>query len=154
MTIPALPSLDRTSPTFRTDLDTFFLTQLPDTVDALNAEFTRIDGVAAGAFTGTSGASRTIASSGSFTFSVVSGTTKALAPGQRLVIAAASAPSSQMRGYVTAYTPATGELVVAVDESSGSGTFDLWSIAVTAPAASPHYVGDVVLTNRALSAPL
>lgn len=153
MTIPALPALDRTSPTFRTDLDTFFLTQLPNTVTALNAEFTRLDGVAAGAFTGTSGASRTIASSGSFTFGVVSGTTKAFAVGQRLVIAAASAPSNQMRGYVTAYTSATGELVVAVDESSGSGTFDLWSIAVTAPTASPYCVGDVVLTNRALPAP-
>lgn len=153
MTIPALPSLDRTSPTFRSDLDAFFLTQLPDTIDALNAEFTRIDGVTAGAFTGTSGNSRTIASSGSFTFGVVSGTTKALAPGQRLVIAATTAPSNQMRGYVTAYTSATGELVVAVDESSGSGTFDLWSIAVTAPAASPYYVGDIVLTSRTLAAP-
>ncbi|MBP6650822.1 MAG: hypothetical protein KA181_00135 [Xylophilus sp.] len=153
MTIPALPALDRTSPTFRSDLDTFFLTQLPATVGAMNAEFTRIDGITAGAFTGTSGTSRTIASSGSFTFGVVSGTTKAFALGQRLVIAAASAPSNQMRGYVTAYDTGTGELVVAVDESSGSGTFDLWSIAVTSPAASPHYVGDVVLTSRALSAP-
>lgn len=153
MTIPALPSLDRTSPTFRSDLDAFFLTQLPNTVTALNSELTRIDGILPKGFTGTSEASRTIASSGSFTFGVVSGTTRAFAVGQRLVIAAASAPSSQMRGYVTAYTPGTGELVVAVDESSGSGTFDLWSIAVTAPSASPHYVGDVVLTNRALSAP-
>lgn len=153
MTIPALPSLDRTSATFRTDLDTFFLTQLPATVAAMNAEFTRIDGITTAGFTGTSGTSRTIAAGGSFTFGVVSGTTKAFTPGQRLVIAATTAPSNQMRGYVTTYTPGTGELVVAVDESSGSGTFDLWSIAVTAPAASPYYVGDVLVTNRTLSAP-
>lgn len=153
MTIPALPSLDRTSTTFRADLDSFFLTQLPDTVDALNAEFTRIDGITAVGFTGTSGSSRTITSSGSFTFSVASGTTKAFTVGQRLAIAASSAPSNQMRGYITAYTPGTGDLVVAVDESSGGGTFDLWSIAVTAPAASPYYVGDVLVTTRVMPAP-
>ena len=153
MTIPALPSLDRTSPTFRSDLDTFFLTQLPDTVDALNAEFTRIDGITAAGFTGTSGSSRTIASSGSFTFSVASGTTKAFTVGQRLAIAASSASSNQMRGYIMAYTPGTGDLVVAVDESSGGGTFDLWSIAITVPSASVYGTGDVALTNRTLSAP-
>ena len=36
MTIPALPPLVRTSPTFRTDLDAFFLTQLPSTVTEFN----------------------------------------------------------------------------------------------------------------------
>jgi hypothetical protein len=100
MTIPALPPLDRTSPTFRSDLDTFFLTQLPDTVDALNAEFTRIDGITAAGFTGTSGTSRTIASSGSFTFGVTSGTTKAFTPGQRLVIAAMCRSGNVILWYI------------------------------------------------------
>lgn len=43
MTIPALPSLDRTSATFKTDLDAFFLTQLPATTGAINAAILDID---------------------------------------------------------------------------------------------------------------
>lgn len=37
MTIPALPALNRASPTFRADLDDYFLTKLPATTGAINA---------------------------------------------------------------------------------------------------------------------
>ena len=37
MSIPALPALDRTSATFKTDLDTFFLSSLPQFVTEANA---------------------------------------------------------------------------------------------------------------------
>lgn len=151
MTIPALPSLDRTSPTFRSDLDTFFLTQLPDTVDALNAEFTRIDTITADGFTASTGATLTVASSGTVAMNLVSGSTKAFTAGQRVVIASTASPSNQMRGTVTSYANPT--LTVAVDESSGSGTFSLWSVAITVPSASLYGTGDVVLTNRTLSSP-
>ena len=43
MTIPALPALSRTSPTFRADLDALFLTQLPATTGAINAAILDID---------------------------------------------------------------------------------------------------------------
>lgn len=36
MTIPALPALNRASPTFRSDLDDYFLTKLPATTGAIN----------------------------------------------------------------------------------------------------------------------
>lgn len=43
MTIPALPALSRTSPTFRADLDALFLTQLPATTGAINAALAGIE---------------------------------------------------------------------------------------------------------------
>ena len=43
MTIPALPALSRTSPTFRADLDNYFLTSLPATTGAINAAILDID---------------------------------------------------------------------------------------------------------------
>lgn len=43
MTIPALPPLERSSPTFRADLDNYFLTSLPTTTGAINAAILEID---------------------------------------------------------------------------------------------------------------
>ena len=43
MTIPALPALSRTSPTFRADLDNYFLTALPATTGAINDAILEID---------------------------------------------------------------------------------------------------------------
>lgn len=151
MTIPALPSLDRTSPTFRTELDTFFLTQLPGTVTALNAELTRIDGITAVGFTATSTTSLTIAASGSVTLTVQTG--KGFAAGQLVLLAVTANPATQMQGIVSSYNATTGELVLAVNTSAGSGTHEAWTVSLTTAAVSPYGVGDVVLTNRPLSAP-
>ena len=151
MTIPALPSLDRTSPTFRTDLDTFFLTQLPATVTALNSELTRIDGILPAGYVATSTTSLAIAASGTVTLTTQTG--KGFAPGQFVVISVTADPATQMGGWVTAYDFTTGALSVSVSQSAGSGTYAAWTVAISAAAASPYYVGDIALTNRTLTAP-
>lgn len=151
MTIPALPPLDRTSPTFRTDLDTFFLTQLPATVTALNSELTRIDGILPEGYVATSTTSLTVSGSGVITPTVQ--TNKGFAPGQFVVISVTADPAVQMGGTVTAYDYTTGVLSVSVSQSAGSGTYAAWTVAISTASASPYAVGDIVLTNRALSAP-
>ncbi len=151
MTIPALPSLDRTSPTFRTDLDTFFLTQLPATVTALNSEITRIDGITPAGFVGTSTTSLTVASSGTFTLTTQ--VNKGFAPGQIVLVALTADPATQMQGTVTTYNATTGELVFSASASAGSGTYAAWTVSLTTAAAGGAEVGDILLTNRTLTAP-
>lgn len=151
MTIPALPSLDRTSTTFRADLDSFFLTQLPATVTALNSEITRIDGIVPEGYVGNSTTSLTVASSGSVSLTVQAG--KAFAAGQYVVLAVTADASTRMSGIVTTYNATSGALTLLRQESTGTGTYDAWTVALSAPAASPYYVGDIVLTARTLTAP-
>lgn len=151
MTIPALPPLDRTSPTFRTDLDTFFLTQLPATVTALNSELTRIDGILPAGYVATSTTSLTVSGSGVITPTVQ--TNKGFAPGQFVVISVTADPAVQMGGTVTAYDYTTGVLSVSVSQSAGTGTYAAWTVALSAAAAGPYEVGDLLLTNRTLTAP-
>lgn len=151
MTIPALPSLDRTSPTFKADLDTFFLTELPDTVTALNSELTRIDGILPVGFVATSTTSLTIAASGTVTLTVQ--TNKGFATGQFVAISVTADPAKQMSGTVTAYDHTTGVLSVSVSQSAGSGTYAAWTVAISTASASPYSTGDIALTNRTLSAP-
>lgn len=151
MTIPTLPSLDRTSPTFRTDLDTFFLTQLPATVTAMNAEITRIDGTVPAGFVGTSTTSLTVSGSGVITPTVQ--TNKGFAPGQFVVVSVTADPTVQMSGTVTAYDVTTGVLSVSVSQSAGTGTYAAWTVAMTTASASPYATGDIALTARTLTAP-
>lgn len=129
MTIPSLPSLDRTSPTFKTDLDAFFLTQLPATIPAFNAEIERINLVAFGAYSATSSTSLSIAT-GSKSLTIEAG--KSFAIGQPMLIASTAAPANWMHGQVTAYDSGTGALTVTVGAISGSGTVAAWSVSVTA----------------------
>ncbi len=151
MTIPALPSLDRTSPTFRTDLDTFFLTQLPNTVTALNSELTRIDGILPVGFVGTSTTSLTIAASGTIALTVQ--TNKGFAAGQFVVIGVTADPATQMGGTVTAYDHTTGAMSVTLSQSTGTGTYAAWTVAISTQSLSPYSVGDVAFTDRPLAAP-
>lgn len=152
MTIPALPQLDRTSPTFRTDLDTFFLTQLPNTVTELNSELTRIDGILPVGFVGTSTTSLTIAASGTIALTVQ--TNKGFAPGQFVVISRTADPvASQMGGTVTAYDYTTGAMSVTLSQSTGTGTYAAWTVAISTQSLSPYSVGDVAFTDRPLAAP-
>lgn len=144
MTIPSLPSLDRTSPTFKTDLDAFFLTQLPATIPAFNAEIERINLVAFGAYSATSTTSLSI-STGSKSLTIEAG--KSFAIGQPVLIASTAAPANWMHGQVTAYDSGTGALTVTVGTISGSGTVAAWSVSVTAVvlAAAPS------LTQRTIT---
>lgn len=152
MTIPALPSLDRTSATFRTDLDTFFLAQLPNTVTELNSELTRIDGILPVGFVGTSTTSLTIAASGTIALTVQAN--KGFAPGQFVVISRTADPvASQMGGTVTAYDYTTGAMSVTLSQSTGTGTYAAWTVAISTQSLSPYSVGDVAFTDRPLAAP-
>lgn len=151
MTIPTLPSLDRTSPTFRTDLDTFFLTQLPATVTAMNVEITRIDGILPAGYVASSTTSLAIAASGTVTLTTQTG--KGFAAGQFLAVSVTADPTVQMSGTVTAYDVTTGVLSFTASSSAGTGTYAAWTVAMTTAQASPYAVGDLLLTNRALTLP-
>lgn len=144
MTIPTLPSLDRTSATFKTDLDAFFLTQLPATIPAFNAEIERINLMAFGAYSATSSTSLSI-STGSKSLTIETG--KSFAIGQPVLIASTANPAHWMHGQVTAYDSGTGALTVTVGTISGSGTVAAWSVSVTAVvlAAAPS------LTQRTIT---
>lgn len=151
MTIPALPSLDRTSPTFKTDLDAFFLTQLPATIPAFNAEIERINLIAFGAYSATSSTSLSI-STGSKSLTIEAG--KSFAIGQPVLIASTAAPANWMHGQVTAYDSGTGALTVTVGAISGSGTVAAWSVSVTAVvlAAAPSLTQRTITSTDTLIA--
>lgn len=129
MTIPALPSLDRTSATFKTDLDTFFLTQLPATIPAFNAEIERVNQFAFGSYSATSSTSLTIGT-GSKSLTIEAG--KGFTIGQPVLIASTAAPSNYMSGQVTAYNSGTGAMTVNVTAIGGSGTVASWAVSVSA----------------------
>lgn len=145
MTIPALPSLDRTSATFKTDLDAFFLTQLPATIPAFNAEMERVNQFAFGSYSATSSTSLTI---GTGTQSLVVEAGKSFVIGQPLLIANSAAPANWMHGQVTSYNATSGALVVSVTTIQGSGTASAWSVSVTsAQATSPPSVAQRTITG-------
>lgn len=129
MTIPALPSLDRTSATFKTDLDAFFLTQLPATIPAFNAEIDRVNQFAFGSYSATSSTSLTIGT-GSKTLTIDAG--KGFAVGQPVLIASTASPTNYMSGQVNAYNSGTGAMTVNVTAIGGSGTVASWAVSVSA----------------------
>lgn len=129
MSIPTLPSLDRTSATFKTDLDAFFLTQLPATIPAFNAEIERVNNFAFGSYSATSSTSLSIAT-GSKSLTIEAG--KSFAIGQPVLIASTAAPSNYMSGQVTAYNTGTGAMTVNVTAIGGSGTIASWAVSVSA----------------------
>ena len=141
MTIPTLPPLDRTSPSFAADLDTFFAIDLPATIPAFNAEISRINGIGFGSYSGNSTTSL-VSGPGSKTFTVETG--KSFTSGQYLMAASVSSPSVFMSGQVTSYDPLTGALVLSVTDTGGAGTTKSdWSIAPSAVVLRPTKVGDV-----------
>lgn len=132
MTIPALPALDRTSPTFRTDVDTFFATQLPAFSAALDPEIERLNAVGYGSYNASSTTSLTIGT-GSKSLTVETG--KGYVVGQAVLIASTAGPTNYMTGQVTSYNSGTGALVVNVTATGGSGTVAAWTVSVTALSA-------------------
>lgn len=141
MTIPTLPPLERTSPSFAADLDTFFAVDLPATIPAFNAEISRINGIGFGSYSGTS-TTNLVSGPGSKTFTVETG--KSFTAGQYLMAASVSSPSVFMSGQVTSYDSLTGALVLSVTDTGGAGTTKAdWSIAPSAVILRPTKVGDV-----------
>ena len=162
MAITALPSLDRTSATFKTELDTFFLTSLP--TFSTQAESARLAIVAsesaaaasastattqAGTATtqagnaatsassalnapGTSATSTTSTAIGTGTKTVTIQTGKAFAVGQTVVLASAANVANQMIGQITAHNSGTGSLTVNVSAIGGSGTLADWIVSLSA----------------------
>lgn len=64
--------------------------------------------------------------------------------GQVVVIADFSDFNNRMEGYVTSYNPATGQLIVNVANSYGSGTLTAWAVSLQAFSNDPPttYAGD------------
>lgn len=132
MTIPALPALDRASATFKTDVDTFFASQLPAFSAALDPEIERLSALGYGSYNASSTTSLTIGT-GSKSLTIETG--KGYVAGQAVLIASTADPSSYMAGQVTSYNSGTGALVVNVTTAVGSGTVAAWTISVTALSA-------------------
>ena len=143
MTIPALPALDRTSPTFKTDVDTFFATQLPSFAAALDPEIERLNAVGYGSYNASSTTSLTIGT-GSKSLTIETG--KGYVAGQAVLIASTAGPTNYMAGQVTSYTSGTGALVVNVTATGGSGTFAAWTISVTAVVSAGGVSPDSIVT--------
>ena len=129
MTIPTLPPLERTSPSFAADLDAFFLTQLPATIPAFNAEIERVNQFAFGSYSATSSTSLTVGT-GSKTLTIEAG--KGFTVGQPVLIASTASPTNYMSGQVTAYNSTTGAMTVNVTNIGGSGTVAAWTVSVSA----------------------
>jgi len=189
MAITPLPSLDRTDANFKTDVDTFFATELPtfsveveaarvaivasETAAATSASTAATQAgnaateagnaatqagnaarqaaaAAASAASaanapGTSATSTTSLTIGTGSQSLTIQTGKLFTPGQTVVIARTSAPSTtQMIATIDSHNSGTGALVgtVAAGATTGSGTFTDWTISLqgrtgAAGAANP-----------------
>lgn len=144
MTIPALPALDRTSPTFRTDVDTFFATQLPAFAAALDPEIERLSALGYGSYNASSTTSLTIGT-GSKSLTIETG--KGYVAGQAVLIAITASPTNFMVGQVTSYNIGSGALVVNVTSTGGSGTVAAWTVSVSAGPAGVYPDSIVVLTS-------
>lgn len=133
-----------------------FIAWMAGAPDEFNALAEAMETLAQSLFNGTSTTSNTIAGSGSKSFTTQAGL--AFSPGQAIIAARTSAPSTTyMRGTVTSYDAVTGALVMAVTNSLGSGTYTDWSIGLVADSATlAGYVtlaGSETLTNKTLTAP-
>lgn len=128
MAITPLPALDRTSATFKADADAFFATHLPTFSAEANAAAVAMN---LNSTTDTSATSNAIGT-GAKTFTVSTG--KSFLAGMYLVIADTAAPSTNsMAGQVTSYNTETGELVMSITLTHGSGTKAAWTISQSAP---------------------
>lgn len=147
MTIPALPALDRASATFKTDVDTFFASQLPAFSAALDPEIERLNAVGYGSYNASSTTSLTIGT-GSKSLTIETG--KGYVSGQAVLIASTADPTNFMTGQVTSYNSGTGALVVNVTTTGGSGTVAAWTVSVTALAGGGgSAIGDVITAESA-----
>lgn len=139
--ITPIPSLSRTSPTFKAEVNTLYGTTLPNFSNELNAEFARISTLEFGAYTATSTTSLSV-TVGSKALTIETG--KGFVAGQPVQIARTSDPSATyMIGIVDSYNSGTGALVVDVSEVAGTGTFTDWTISVTSvKTVSVPYVNE------------
>ena len=145
MTITALPSLSRSSPTFKADVDTFFGSQLPTFSTEVNTEIDRINQIGFGSYSATSTTSLTIGT-GTKNLTIEAG--KGFTAGQAIIVAETAAPANYMLGQVTSYDSGTGALVFDSTLEGGSGTASAWSIGVAAIDTGTAQIGDIVYSNN------
>lgn len=126
--LPPAPS--RTDPTNFSAKADAWVDALDDWTDAANALEQSLQLVAT---TGTSTSSLPI---GTGSKGLTTQTGKAWAVGSWVYIASASAITNLMQGQVTAYNAGTGNLVVNVTQSTGSGTYTDWVIALASPTTT------------------
>lgn len=140
MTITTLPALNRSSPTFKADVDTFFGSQLPTFSTEVNTEIDRINQISFGSYSATSTTNLTI---GTGTKNLTIETGKGFTAGQAIIVAETATPANYMAGQVTSYNSGTGALVLNSTVIGGSGTASAWSVSVTAINAATETVGTV-----------
>jgi len=179
MPITALPSLDRTSATFRTDVDTFFGTKIP--TFSVEAEAARVE-MNSNVSTATTAASTATAqvvlattqaalannsaiiavnapgTSATSTSSLLVGsgsktltvqTGKSIVSGMTVKIAYSVSPSTWMLGDVLSYNSGTGALTVQVQSFTNSGTFSDWVVSLSAPGGAT-LAGTETFTNKTI----
>lgn len=127
-TLPPAPS--RTDPTNFSAKADAWVDALADWTDAANALEQSLQLVAT---TGTSTSSLPI---GTGSKGLTTQTGKAWGVGSWVYIASASSITNLMQGQVTAYNAGTGNLVVNVTQSTGSGTYTDWVIALASPTTN------------------
>jgi len=84
---------------------------------------------------GTQGTSTTSLTIGTGAKIFTTQTGKAWVLGQWVIIANSAAAANWMLGYITAYNSGTGAMTVEVTSTGGSGTFNTWNIALSAPSS-------------------
>lgn len=145
MSLPILPVLDRASPTFASDVSTFFGSSFPEWLDAANAIGTAMS---LNDVKDTSATSNTIGL-GALTFTCSAN--KSFQAGMYVTIADAAAPSANsMTAQITSYSITTGEMVVNSLLIHGTGTKTSWVIAMAADpagAAAPAVSGDISVSS-------
>jgi len=126
--LPPAPS--RTDPTNFSAKADAWVDALADWTNAANALEQSLQLVAT---TGTSTSSLGI---GTGSKGLTTQTGKAWGVGSWVYIASASSITNLMQGQVTAYNAGTGNLVVNVTQSTGSGTYTDWVIALASPTTT------------------
>lgn len=136
-TINALPTPpSRSAPSVFSERADAFLAALPSFVSQANALAAEVEAAAQMLSSpGLSATSTTSLAVSLGTKSLTVQTGKSFVVGMSVKIAYSATATIWMHGDVTAYDPLSGALVVVVTVISGSGTYALWTVSLSAPIA-------------------
>ena len=124
--LPPVPTTRENKAVFDSQANLFF-GAFPNFVTQINALATAFN------MDSTTGVSTTSLVIGSGSKSLTVETGKSYQPGQSVKIAYTTTPTNWMHGTVTAYNSVSGALVVSVTNYSGSGTYNAWTVTLSAP---------------------
>jgi hypothetical protein len=128
--LPPAPSRSDDQATFVSKADVW-VAALQQFVEEVNAVIVAIPEIASAINYNTTSVSSLTIATGSKTFTVPTG--GLLQIGQFIVAASTADPSNYMAGQVTSHNSTTGQLIVNVLITGGTGTYADWIIAVTVP---------------------